>query len=387
MVHKVCIWENIVSPHQSFFFKALSEHPRVDLQVRYFEAFHDERKKLGWSDNSVLPDNEQYVPQDITQALRSMEDWEERLHIIPGISYAFTQKLLDHLIEKNVQWAHWSERSGIGLAKKLHYNVRLFTMLQPLVSKIAKRDYAQQINTFALGAFAQGDLAKKDFMKWGVKKTKIEHLFYTIGHMKKPKTLPEGLRKYKGKKIFMYAGSLYDGKGIQQLLSAFAKLTHSQNWLLVLVGNDISNGKYTDMSKNLGIHKQTIFTGVKSINEISQYIGSADIFILPSLYDGWGAVLNEAAALGRAIIATDQCGAAFHLIEHNKNGFRIKAGSVAALTKAMQHYVDHPEDIVRHGERSETLYRNGFTPEKNVVRFLSAVDKWTHKDIDHETQG
>lgn len=386
MVHKVCIWENIVSPHQSFFFKALSKHPRVDLQVRYFEAFHDERKKLGWSDNSALPDNEQYVPQDIIQALHSIDDWEERLHIIPGISYAFTRKLLDHLIEKSVLWAHWSERSGIALAKKLHYNVRLFTLLQPFASKIAKSSYAHKINRFSLGAFAQGYLAEQDFIGWGVNKDKIEPLFYTIDEMKKPERLPEVLQPYSGKKIFLYAGSLDERKGIRQLLSAFSNTKRRYDWVLVLVGEDRSDGEYKRLAQQLSVDEDIVFTGPQPIDTIAHYIGSADVFVLPTLFDGWGAVLNEAAALGRAIISTDQCGAAFHLIEHNKNGFRIKAGSVAALTKAMQYYVDHPEEIARHGEISETLYRNSFTPDKNVIRFLSAVDKWTQKDNDHETE-
>jgi len=382
---KICIWENIASPHQSYFFKALANHPGIDLQVRYFEKFHNERKKLGWSDNETLPENEQYVTPKIDLALASIKDWEERIHVIPGLSYAFTKELLARLIAHDIKWVHWSERSGIGLARKLHYNVQMFNFLQPLVSKIIKKDYADKINKYAMGVFSQGDLAKEDFVGWGVQKNKIEHLFYTIDEMKKPENLPVDLEQYVGKKMFMYAGSLYKLKGIKELLNAFSKLKKRANWLLILVGQDRSDGEYKRMAIKLGIDKQVIFTGSKPIEIMSQYIGYADVFVLPTLFDGWGAVLNEAAALGKPMISTDQCGAAFHLIKENKNGFRVKAGNRKALTEGMQFYIDNPNMIDDHGTNSEQIYLDEFTPEKNVVRFLSAIEKWIKEDKLNET--
>ncbi len=382
---KICIWENIASPHQSYFFKALTDHLGIDLQVRYFEKFHDERKKLGWSDNAALPENEQYVLPDVDQALASIKDWEERIHVIPGLSYEFTRELLDRLIKYDTNWIHWSERSGIGLARKLHYNVWIFNLLQPLASKVAKYEYTKKINQHALGVFAQGYLAEQDFIGWGVDKNKIEHLFYTINKMKKPESLPDDLERYSGKRMFMYAGSLYKLKGIKELLNAFSKLKHSANWLLILVGEDRTDGDYNRLAKKLGIDKQVIFTGPKSIDTISQYIGTADVFVLPTLFDGWGAVINEAAALGKPMISTDQCGSAFHLIRENKNGFMVKAGDSKALAKAMQFYIDSPNMIDVHGKNSEQIYLDEFTPEKNVVRFVSAIEKWIKEDKLNET--
>lgn len=383
-MYKICIWENIASPHQSFFFEALTDHPDIDLQVRYFERFHEERTTLGWKDNNNLPENEQYVIPDLNQALASIEDWEERIHVIPGLSYEFTRELLDRLIEYSVKWIHWSERSGIGLARKLHYNVWMFNFLQLLVSKIIKTDYADKINKYAIGVFAQGDLAEQDFVGWGVQKSKIEHLYYTVDRMKKPETFPEDLEQYSGRRIFMYVGSLDERKGINVLLNSFSKLQNSDDWLLVFVGQDKSDGVYMRLATNLGVNK-VVFIGPKPIDTISQYIGSADVFILPTLFDGWGAVLNEAAALGKPMISTDQCGGAFHLIKENKNGFIVKAGNSKVLAKAMQFYIDNPGMIDEHGKNSEQIYLDEFTPEKNVVRFVTAIEKWIKEDKLNET--
>lgn len=372
---KICIWENIVSPHQRYFFEKLSQNPAVDLQVRYFETFHKERKDLGWSDVQELPFYEQNIIPEVDKALSSLADWEERIHVIPGVSYDFTQKLLTKLIDNNIRWIHWSERSGISLAKKLGFNVKLFRLLQPVVAKIIKYMYAKKINKYALGVFAQGYLAKQDFMAWGIQKNKIEYLFYTIDQMKKPEKLPDELSQHQGKMMFLYAGSLDERKGIKILLNAFSQLQNSNNCLLILVGQDISDGEYANLATKLRINN-VIFTGAKSIEIISEYIGSADIFVLPTLFDGWGAVLNEAAALGKPIISTDQCGAAFHLIKENENGYRVAAGDVQALANAMQAYIDHPEWVQVHGRNAEKIYNEEFTPEKNVQRFLDTLQKW-----------
>lgn len=373
---KICIWENIASPHQRYFFEQLSQHWAIDLQVRYFEKFHDERKDLGWSDMQALPFYEQYVISDINEALSSIPDWKERIHVIPGLSYDFTQKLLTKLIEHNIRWIHWSERSGIGLAKKLGFNVKLFKLLQPIVAKMIKYTYAKKINKYALGAFAQGYLAKQDFLDWGIKAPLIEYLYYTTAKMKRPDALPEELKKLDSCNLFLYAGSLSKAKGIVVLMEAFAKLKNADHWRLVLVGQDLSGGEWVQRTKTYKIEEKVIFTGVKPIERIHEYIGAADVFILPTLYDGWGAVLNEAAALGKPLISTDQCGSAYHLIKEKENGYRVAAGDIQALVNAMQSYIDHPERVQVHGRNSEKIYHDEFTPEKNVQRFLDALQKW-----------
>lgn len=380
---KICIWENIASPHQSFFFEALSK--QVDLQVRYFEKFHNERVKLGWSDNAQLPSNEQYV-DDVTHALKTIPQWKERIHVVPGISYPFTKKLLDILIANDVKWIHWSERSGIGLARKLHYNVLLFNILQPIVSTLLKRSYAKKINRYALGVFSQGDLAKNDFINWGIQKDKIEPLFYTVDMLNvKSESLLQKYLSSDDKKVLLYVGSLYEGKGISDLILAFSRIKQSDNWVLILLGHDNGGSHYQELVKQLGINKKVVFAGPKPIEDVPTYISQSDLFVLPSRYDGWGAVLNEASQLGKAIISTDQCGAAHHIIKKDQNGIMVPAGDVNALSSAIQFYVDHPKKIKEHGEKSKKIYYDEFTPEKNVERFLHSIEKWLSKGKENET--
>jgi len=371
------MWENIASPHQSFFFSALAAHPQVDLEVRYFEKFHDERIDLGWQDQQELPENEKYVEPDLRQALRTVPEWEKRIHIIPGNSYPFTRALIDHLSAIGVPWIHWSERSGIFIAQKLGFRMKLFQWIYPPLSRLQKASYAKTINRHALGAFGQGELALRDFANWGVETQKLAPLFYTIGPMPEGLSTPEDLKPFEDSHKIIYAGSLTRRKGVEYLIRAFSKLETPEKWLLVIVGDGPLRADLEKLVEELGLSEHVRFLGAKPISQVPHYIHASDLFVLPTLFDGWGAVLNEAAALGRAIVSTDQCGAAYHLIEPGVNGYRVPAGNADALADALKRYVEEPARLPRHGEGSRRLYEENFTPQKNVERFLRQLDIWT----------
>ena len=366
--YKICIWTPIPSPHQKYFFEALAKHPDIDLVVSYYANFPRERLDMGWSvENSSLY-TEQYDTEDPQRALTAIDHWQTRIHVIPGISSGYMKQIHSLLLANQCQWIHWTERSGIVLAEQLNFNMKWFHLFYFLYG-IKYYIYAKQINKSALGVFALGQLAKNDFISWGVKPSKIEYLFYTIKETDYP-VIPN---EYAGKKIFLFVGSLIKLKGIDLLLKAFALLTNNKDWLLMLIGPGKEN--YSALTKQLGIEDKVVFIDFKPIEQVKAFMQHADVFVLPSLYDGWGVVLNEAASVKKPLISTDECGAAYHLIEDQENGFRIKAGSVEHLRKALQFYIDNPEKILVHGEKSWDIYQN-FTPDKNVGRFMSALTKW-----------
>ena len=103
---------------------------------------------------------------------------------------------------------------------------------------------------------------------------------------------------------------------------------------------------------------------------------AADVFVLASRFDGWGAVLNEAASMGMPLIATDLCGAAWHLIKEGRNGVRVKAGSVVSLQRGLCNYIKTPDMIKSHGAASELIFTNQFTPKKNVERLMAVLHRW-----------
>jgi glycosyltransferase involved in cell wall biosynthesis len=141
------------------------------------------------------------------------------------------------------------------------------------------------------------------------------------------------------------------------------------------VGNGVLRVACEKLAARLGVADRVLFRGVVPNAEIGSVMACCDVAVLPSRYDGWGVVLNEAASAGLALIASDGVGAAWHLVEPGVNGFRVARGSVRSLAAAMRVYVETPGLASEHGKRSLLRFEE-FLPERNVERFVTTIDSW-----------
>jgi glycosyltransferase involved in cell wall biosynthesis len=352
---------NMPSHHQSAFFEAV-RLVGVDLVVHYYGLVSDDRKMMGWEAFPLLPTGEVYVPSRI-ESIEVCPDWRERIHIVPGYGTAFTRKLASYLSDQDVRWVHWSESSHQGFRWWLSYP--------------RKWSYARLLNRHAVGAFAIGELARHDFMRWGIREDKIVLLPYSPRVPKRGEKVSLEVARFcrQSHPVFMYVGALCKRKGIDVLLRAFARsLAQCHVGVLVLVGNDMRNGEYQRLAHKLGIGERVLFAGSVLSSAVYSTLECADVIVLPSRFDGWGAVISEAASVGRAIIASDSCGAAHHLILAGETGFRVGAGDVLSLAVAMQQYMRDPNLASRHGRRSLENWGQ-FSPEKNAERLLGGLEE------------
>jgi glycosyltransferase involved in cell wall biosynthesis len=365
--YKVCFWLNTKSNHQNSFLKELSLNNQIDLEVRYISKPSQNRLDIGW-DNSNLEVYENYI-LGFDEAIDSLKDYEERIHIVLGNKITFSNELINLFIKEKLKWIHWSERYGLVLATKLKFNVFLFNILRPLYL-LTKLSYGKIVNKYAIGAFSHGELAKKDFRFIGISEDKINNLFYT-SIVNKSNNI--NCHKDNNLTTFLYVGELSSRKGIKELLIACSKLQKNK-WGLILVGKDKSNGYYEKLSKELNLEKHIKFEGVVKHDKVSSYYERSDVFVFPSKFDGWGAVLNEAISFELPIISTDETSSSYTLVKDN--GFVVKAGNVEKLKESMQKYIINKNLLSIHSKESKKL-SNICTPKSNVERFLNALNKWT----------
>jgi glycosyltransferase involved in cell wall biosynthesis len=355
---RLLIWSSIPTHHQSAFFAALRER-NIDLIVNYLQQVDAGRLRLGWSAPPALPAGEHYVPQPM-RALDRGGDWRERIHIVPGYNRVFLLRLALLLSRERIPWLHWSEHSQPRPRADLTMGL--------------KRAYGLLVSRHSLGALAIGELARQEFIRWGIPAGKIRFLPYAvagfgaIGAASDAPTSPGGAVR------FLFLGSLYPIKGIDLLLAAFRDvLGRSPGARLELAGHDRSNGRYARDAAHLGIGHAVRFTGAVEATRVGVVLQRCDVLILPSRHDGWGVVLNEAASMGKAIIASDACGAAYHLLAPQVNGWRFPSGDAASLARAMAAYCDEPQLAARHGAESLRIFAD-FTPERNAQRLEEALD-------------
>lgn len=110
------------------------------------------------------------------------------------------------------------------------------------------------------------------------------------------------------KKVILFTGRLVPVKGVDLLLKAFSKIDR-ENCKLVLVGQGIQKQEYQDLARQLGIEADTIFAGFYKGAELYAWYDLANFFVLPSRYEPFGAVINEALVYGCPVVASQYIGA------------------------------------------------------------------------------
>lgn len=111
-------------------------------------------------------------------------------------------------------------------------------------------------------------------------------------------------KKTGGKTVLMFVGRLESVKGVSDLLKAFSTLRNRQSLELWLVGNGSDVEKLKTKAKELGIDEQTKFLGRQKPAKTRKLFAQADIFVLPSHYEGFPIVMLEAWATSLPVVVS-----------------------------------------------------------------------------------
>ena len=153
-------------------------------------------------------------------------------------------------------------------------------------------------------------------------------------------------QKGRGARTILYSGSMIPRKGVDLLARAFvAVAAENPDVRLLLVGD----GELVPEVKTIVARyaDRVEWAGFQAWNTLPDFYARADIFCLPSRYDGWALALVEALAAGLPSIATDQTGAALEFVsEANGNGWLIPADDPAALVQALRKAIALPADAL-----------------------------------------
>jgi len=168
-------------------------------------------------------------------------------------------------------------------------------------------------------------------------------------------------------KRFLYVGRYYDFKGVKTLWNAFIQLQNEtpNDWELWCLGNGDLEPIVHPKIKHLG------FVQPENLNEI---ISSTGVFILPSLVEPWGVVVQEYAAAGYPLILSSQIGASEAFLVENENGYFFNAGDENDLIEKMKLFINLPnESLTLMSEKSHELGNKNTINEwcKTALNFLN----------------
>ncbi len=146
-------------------------------------------------------------------------------------------------------------------------------------------------------------------------------------------------------------GQNYLIEALPQILAVFPDVK------LWLVGDGILRGSYEEQVRSLGIEDRVVFCGHQT--DTAKYFALFDVFVLPSLSEGFGIAIIEAMAGGAPVIASN-VGGIPEIIENGYNGILVPPRDPKAISDAVNKVL---EDRTLHDcfvERGLITVRNLF---------------------------
>lgn len=168
---------------------------------------------------------------------------------------------------------------------------------------------------------------------------------------------------YGDKKILLFVGRLIDVKNIPLLLQAYKYL--KEEYFLVIVGDGEKRKELQDLCKELNI--DVLFTGQQEGDNLYSWYLAADIFILPSYREAFGAVTNEALLAGCMCVISKNAGSSC-LIEEGVNGYTFNPYST--------------DDLIQCIERCKCNFDISCNMSKMQVSFIERMNNLINKLTD-----
>ena len=172
--------------------------------------------------------------------------------------------------------------------------------------------------------------------------------------------------------VLVTIGRLTEQKGHRYLLQALSCLLETWPQLCCLfVGEGELQDALRRMAIDLGVEQACRFVGVRE--DIPGILTAADVFVLPSLSEGFPFVLLEALAMGCPVVASRVNGVP-ELIEDHKTGLLVPPRDPQALARAIRDMLDDRRAALRMGAAGRALVRERFTVNRMVANTTAIFD-------------
>lgn len=177
-------------------------------------------------------------------------------------------------------------------------------------------------------------------------------------------------------RFFLTSSRFVEEKNLPNLLEAFAIFrakSNSQAWKLVIIGDGELRGRLELRRAELALEQSVLMPGFKQYEELPAYYGLASAFILTSISETWGLVVNEAMASGLPVIVSKQCGCAADLVRDGINGYTFDAHSIEELASIMLKVASENCDLRAMGRAGKEIISQ-WGPERFAEGLVRAVE-------------
>jgi UDP-glucose:(heptosyl)LPS alpha-1,3-glucosyltransferase len=168
-------------------------------------------------------------------------------------------------------------------------------------------------------------------------------------------------------KILLYVGSGFERKGVKEFLNIVSKLKDLDIKAFV-VGKDKNIEYYQQLSKELDIDRQVIFTGARG--DVDDFYTISDIFLFPTHYEPFSNVVLEAMSFENAVFTTRQNGAS----EILNNDFVMDNPNDFSVITRINHLLENPSKLDDIKKENRLKVKN-FSIENNLQKTLKVINE------------
>lgn len=308
---KFIFWQNIISIHQSAFLKALADKHCVTLVAE--QALDEQRKGECWS----IPDmgKSRIILSPTAEQIEELLKDETAYHVFSGIdAYPMVYRAFKLAVDKNCHisvMAEPYEWAGMkGFLRRVKYSL-LFMR------------YGRHIDHF----FTTGNMGMRCYRKAGFPVSKLHQWGYFTEQSELSVINFESSKLSVGIKL-LYVGRIDANKNILSILENFDSYGE-----YVACFSIIGDGPlYSELQMIAKSNPKIKVLGRLGNDDTKRMMREHDYLVLPSLYDGWGAVVNEALGVGTRVLCSDACGASI-LLDGKMRGAAFSQGAACATIK------------------------------------------------------
>ncbi len=358
MKKRVAILVSVPTPYREPLFERLARSPGYDIRVLYSR---DHQPNQAWR-----LDPPRFSTRVLWNAVPAR--WHGRFligGINPGVRRELRRFRPDAVIIYGYNTAttllalHWADKHRVPVLMRSDSNVLEEEGKPPLMLAF-KRLYLNWVTQRVSGFLSVGTANSQYWMRYGAKPENIFLARYAVDndHFRsqaaRHRTCREQIRNENGWRehyLLLYVGRLAPVKGIDVLIEAVRCLSQARPDIgLLIVGEGPERMALESRARSL---PQIHFLGFKDLEFLPKFYGVSDLFVLPSVREPWGLVVNEAMASGLPVIATHKSGAAQDLIIEGKNGFLVPHNHTAALASAIDQACQSEERLRAMGEAAQ----------------------------------
>ena len=167
--------------------------------------------------------------------------------------------------------------------------------------------------------------------------------------------------------ILLYVGSGFKRKGVEEFLEIIGKL-EVKNIRAFVIGKEKNIEHYKQLSKDLKVDKNVIFTGSRT--DVDDFYVVSDFFILPTHYEPFSNVVIEAMSFNNVVFTTSQNGASEILDKE----YVMENSKDYSIVKKINELISNTQRL-EEVKYSNKLISKEFSIERNLEQTLSVIKK------------